>query len=593
MSFRKMSTMLLLQDKDIVSLSAGDTHALALSKTGEVWAWGCNMAGQLGDGTISCSARPVRVRRGVLTNESNGTHGGSMGCAVFLREAVKVAAGGAHSVVATEDGRVLTWGCGNCGQLGDGATKGSWPGLRLHAGVVLGLAGVHVVEVAAGAFHTLALGANGDIYAWGFNAHGQIGDGTTTSCSSPRRILAGALSIAAGYAHSLALTSCNATPPNVTMHSTHRLPRGVQVWSWGLNHRGQLGDGPCSSRTSPALSLSTLSERLPAWATAVRADCRDGPPNGVTDWRIPCVAAGGHTSAVIFCPQATGVLPAMCTSRARASSAAAAASPNANTAHAGRGEQCHERMTWDIRGMGRDQTLSEKGLSLLAPSWSVVPGQDARTMVLIQEEAGEVVGMHALDEHGWWVLASINCMQTSLPIILPHSCLSRSDQRSANAARCQEDGMLSVAGCERHAFGGVPLAMVAYGAGPDQCGEKMVRPLDQASSRNDAAYYVMSLESGGSWLDGRRLSRGVWHPLHFGSVLGVGQVSLVECACAARRSDEGLFEPFTSSSLVWRVLALNLAPNHPGHASRGHPSVCSYSIQAHVGRGCGAPACFA
>ena len=44
-------------------------------------------------------------------------------------------------------------------------------------------------------------------------------------------------------------------------------------------------------------------------------------------------------------------------------------------------------------------------------------------------------------------------------------------------------------------------------------------------------YYVMSMECGGSWLDGRRLPRGVWWPLRNGSQLCVGQVCVCLCLC--------------------------------------------------------------
>ena len=291
LSCRKVPTMMkLLGDEDIAAVSAGDTHALALTRSGGILAWGCNIAGQLGDGSISCSAHPVRVRRCGLSNASDAQQSGGMGCSEIVNRAVKVATGVAHSVAAMEDGSVLTWGCGNCGQLGNGVAAGSWSGLRLHADVVRGLAGVHVVDVAAGAFHTLALSAAGDVYAWGFNAHGQIGDGTTASSSTPRRVLTGALSVAAGYAHSLALSLCNSTRPYATEGSARRCPQGVQVWSWGLNHRGQLGDGTCSSRKSPTLCLAPLSETLASISATVTSDCL---PRGAAPARAACVVAAG------------------------------------------------------------------------------------------------------------------------------------------------------------------------------------------------------------------------------------------------------------------------------------------------------------
>jgi alpha-tubulin suppressor-like RCC1 family protein len=83
-------------------------------------------------------------------------------------------------------------------------------GRRLVPGKVVGLVGERVVKVAAGGFHTLALSEAGNVFAWGYNAHGQVGDGTRSSTSLPVCVLAGSagsccIAIAAGHAHSLAL----------------------------------------------------------------------------------------------------------------------------------------------------------------------------------------------------------------------------------------------------------------------------------------------------------------------------------------------------------------------------------------------------
>ncbi len=176
-----------LDDKEIIAVSAGTRHSLAVSRSGCVWGWGSNVAGQLGDGTlINSPSLPVQVLRigpahskekggagGVIGVTGGGSGGGRGG------RAVEVAAGGAHSVALLEDGCVMTWGCDNCGQLGSGARVGGAGGVRLLAAVVAAIARVPVVQVAAGAFHTLALSASGDVYAWGYNAYGQ---GTQFTC---------------------------------------------------------------------------------------------------------------------------------------------------------------------------------------------------------------------------------------------------------------------------------------------------------------------------------------------------------------------------------------------------------------------------
>src|SRR5947208_1201552 len=76
-----------------------------------------------------------------------------------------------------------------------------------------------VVQVSAGAYHTLARRADGTVWAWGWNGVGQLGDGTTASRSMPVRVqgLTNVVSVSAGVYHSLAVTADGS------------------VWSWGWN----------------------------------------------------------------------------------------------------------------------------------------------------------------------------------------------------------------------------------------------------------------------------------------------------------------------------------------------------------------------
>jgi alpha-tubulin suppressor-like RCC1 family protein len=88
--------------------------------------------------------------------------------------------------------------------------------------------------VAGGNNHSIALAPDGTVWAWGTNANGQLGDGTTTQRTLPVRVsgLTGVTTIAAGYEHGLALK----------VDGT--------VWAWGYNGYGQLGDGTTTQRTS-------------------------------------------------------------------------------------------------------------------------------------------------------------------------------------------------------------------------------------------------------------------------------------------------------------------------------------------------------
>jgi YD repeat-containing protein len=85
-----------------------------------------------------------------------------------------LAAGGSHTVVVTPDGNVWAWGANGNGQLGDGTTTGKTTPTQ-------STSMTDVIAVAAGASHTLALRDDGTVWAWGYNGYGQVGDGTTTT----------------------------------------------------------------------------------------------------------------------------------------------------------------------------------------------------------------------------------------------------------------------------------------------------------------------------------------------------------------------------------------------------------------------------
>jgi IPT/TIG domain/Regulator of chromosome condensation (RCC1) repeat len=132
-----------------------------------------------------------------------------------------VAAGGRHSLALLSNGTVMAWGDDASGQLGDGSSES----VSSTPVAVSGLSGV--VAIAAGAEHSLALLSNGTVMAWGANESGQLGTGNLNESDVPVAVkgLSGVAAIAAGREFSLAL-----------------LKTGT-VMAWGNNESGQLGDG--------------------------------------------------------------------------------------------------------------------------------------------------------------------------------------------------------------------------------------------------------------------------------------------------------------------------------------------------------------
>ncbi len=210
---QRTSPVQVLNSAEVVQLSGGALHSLALLSDGTIRAWGYNSQGQLGDNTTTQRTTPVQVQN--------------------LTEIVQVSGGDSHSLALRVDGSVWAWGYNGYGQLGDGTTT-----QRKTPVQVLNL--TNIVEISAGDLHSLALKSDGTVWAWGNNSSGQLGDGTTTLKTTPVQVinLSGILSIEAGSSHSLAVKNDGS------------------AWAWGINSNGQLGDGTTTQRQSPVQVLN-------------------------------------------------------------------------------------------------------------------------------------------------------------------------------------------------------------------------------------------------------------------------------------------------------------------------------------------------
>ena len=159
---------------DWVSVSAGRANAFAIRSDGSLWGWGDNGAGQLGDGTRTSRSTPVQIKV-----SSNG----------ISASWASVVSGHFHAVALKTDGSLWTWGVNVHGELGDGTGGRGW-GDRSddrHSPARVGV-DYDWVSIAASDGYTVAMRANGSLWTWGDNQWGQLGDGTTTSRSSPLRI---------------------------------------------------------------------------------------------------------------------------------------------------------------------------------------------------------------------------------------------------------------------------------------------------------------------------------------------------------------------------------------------------------------------
>jgi alpha-tubulin suppressor-like RCC1 family protein len=224
-------------------------HTAVLSNFSTVLTTGYNAFGQLGNGNKDTQASLIPV--------------------VGLRRVGGVATGADHTVAFANESSVYAWGSNYLGQIGS-AKDTSGVNAYSSTPVRVPLYSGAVSAIAAGGFHSLVVaGSNSTVYAWGYNAYGQLGDGTFTNRTVPVAVQVAADSspmtriaaIAGGGAHSLALTDTKT------------------VYAWGDNIYGQCGVDPTGVNQT-YLNRAVLVQ----------------DETGTTLQNIDHIAAGGSTS---------------------------------------------------------------------------------------------------------------------------------------------------------------------------------------------------------------------------------------------------------------------------------------------------------
>ncbi len=198
-------------------VSAGDKHTIAIKNDDSLWGWGYNGQGRLGDGTEASYSNPIKVNEG--TDWS------------------KISAGYTHTAAIKGDGTLWLWGYNIEGQLGDGTEE-----IKLNPTQESSLS-TNWLEVDTGfIYSTIAIKDNGTLWGWGDNYHGQIGDGTTENKLSPTQeatLSTDWIKLGAGYNYSVALKTTGT------------------VWGWGENYYGQIGDGTLEDKLIPTQEITS------------------------------------------------------------------------------------------------------------------------------------------------------------------------------------------------------------------------------------------------------------------------------------------------------------------------------------------------
>jgi alpha-tubulin suppressor-like RCC1 family protein len=299
-------------DNTVMEVAAGDYTSFAVKSDGTLWVWGSNQYGARGDGTTGGNiGTPVQVPmpNRITTPSRRGKHAVAVGLGVYA--------------VIDNQGQVWTWGVNWNGRLGDGTTNPRYTPARVQKSAMPGdyLTGVETISAAGGT--VAAVNADGEIWTWGAGANGALGNGFTVDSSYPVQVLqpdsnnttspvlgveqvacgssgfcialarngtvygwgsnafsqlglpgGGALSLATGIGISQAPTDLIAAG---SAHCIAHAQNGA-IYGWGYNGRGQLG-----------LGFTSVVQSTPALMNA--------GPDGMSD--INDLAAGGNVSVMI------------------------------------------------------------------------------------------------------------------------------------------------------------------------------------------------------------------------------------------------------------------------------------------------------
>ena len=218
------------QGADVVSIWGGARGTIILKSDGTVWTWGANFDGKLGIGmdpnSLNRSPVPVKV------------HGpGNFG---YLNSISAIMGGEIHNVALKADGTVWAWGWNAFGQLGNGTTNDAYSPIQTGLGAVPPL--TSVVQLGGRPYFTLAVKADGTVWAWGMNQYGQMGNGTVNPLSGPQ------VAVPVQVSNSGAGGAIN-HPLQVTCGYQFgaALATNGTVWTWGSGSHGELGNGTTGS----------------------------------------------------------------------------------------------------------------------------------------------------------------------------------------------------------------------------------------------------------------------------------------------------------------------------------------------------------
>ena len=276
-----------------VVTSVNGAHTCAITDTNLLWCWGGNVSGQLGTGTFVNANAAVRVKKSAtltLDNVTNVSVGGAHTCAIAdqtvycwgnstygetglgafssrtnyattvtsnstpFTGASEISAGFRHTC-AIKAGNVWCWGLDLQGQLGDGSLRVN----KVYPVQVIkqdNTALSNVTQISSGNFHTCAMTSTGEMWCWGFNQFGQLGDGTTLDGTPNSSSMPPGRSRAVRVLRSAGVALTGVTAIATGGNSSCAVISGA-AWCWVYNDKGQLGNGTTTNRLYPVQVIGT------------------------------------------------------------------------------------------------------------------------------------------------------------------------------------------------------------------------------------------------------------------------------------------------------------------------------------------------
>ena len=222
--------------KDIVYIAAGTNFSAAINKYGEVYTWGLNSNGQLGDGSTTNRYTPIRVKAN-------------------LSGIIKVACGTNHMIAQKADGTVYTWGLNNLGKLGDNSTVQRNIPVQMLANTEEYISDAIDVEVTKN--NSYVLKADGSILAVGAGANGALGNDNGANSSLPVEVLEYTKN---DQGEDITQKLTNITKIEGGANTLYAQTKYGHLYAFGLGTSGEIGNNETSNYYAGTKVLNGIAE---------------------------------------------------------------------------------------------------------------------------------------------------------------------------------------------------------------------------------------------------------------------------------------------------------------------------------------------